>query len=82
MQFYNIQKIGVLCRVGNDLISRRHGVSYYSNEIELFKKGLKIGHINWYNFCFTLVIRGFVRIVPKPVTKWFYNSFLRQKQHG
>ena len=82
MQFYNIQKVGVLCRVGNDLISRRHGVSYYSNEIELFKKGLKIGYVNWYNFCLTLAIRGFVRIVPKPVTKWFYNSFLRQKQYG
>jgi glycosyltransferase involved in cell wall biosynthesis len=79
MQFYNIQKVGVLCRVGNDLISRRHGISYYSNEVKLFKKGLSIGYISWFDFCSAVMIRGFVRIVPKFITKWFYDCFLREK---
>jgi glycosyltransferase involved in cell wall biosynthesis len=79
MQFYNIQKVGVLCRIGNDLISRRRGISYFSNEVKLFFNGLKIGYINGFDFCSAILVRGFVRIVPKSVTKWFYNRFLRQK---
>jgi glycosyltransferase involved in cell wall biosynthesis len=79
MKFYNIQEIGVLQRMGNDLISRRHGFSYFSNEVKCFAKGFGIGYINGFEFCSAVVVRGFVRIVPKPVTKWFYNRFLRQK---
>ncbi|MDR0437768.1 MAG: glycosyltransferase [Bacteroidales bacterium] len=79
MQFYNIQKVGVLCRIGNDMISRRHGFLYYRLEVDCFAKGVKMGYISWVDFFVAVFSRGVVRIIPKPVTKWFYNRFLRQK---
>jgi len=82
MQFYNIQKTGVLCRIGNDMISRRHGFLYYRLELDCFAKGVKMGYISWFDFCVAAVTRGIVHTVPKSITKWFYNRFLRQKQNG
>jgi len=82
MQFYNIQKVGVLCRIGNDMISRRHGFLYYRLELDCFAKGVKMGYISWLDFCFAAVSRGIVHTVPKPITKWLYKMFLRQKNHG
>jgi glycosyltransferase involved in cell wall biosynthesis len=82
MQFYNIQKVGVLCRVGNDMISRRHGFRYFKSEMDCFSRGFKIGYISLCDFFIALTTRGFVRVVPKSTTKSFYNRFLRQKQNG
>ena len=79
MQFYNIQKVGVLCRIGNDMISRRHGFLYFRLEVDCFAKGVKMGYISWLDFCAAVVSRGVVRVVPKSTTKWLYNRFLRQK---
>jgi glycosyltransferase involved in cell wall biosynthesis len=79
MQFYNIQKVGMLCRIGNDMISRRHGFLYYRLEMDCFAKGLKMGYIGWLDFCVAVISRGIIHTVPKPITKWIYNKFLRQK---
>jgi len=79
IQFYNIQKVGVLCRVGNNMISRRHGFLYYRLEIDCFLKGIKMGYISCLDFFVAAISRGVVRTMPKPATKWFYNRFLRQK---
>ena len=82
MQFYNIQKVGVLCRIGNDMISRRHGFLYYRLELDCFAKGMKMGYISLGDFGVAAISRGVVHTVPKSMTKWFYNRFLRQKQYG
>jgi glycosyltransferase involved in cell wall biosynthesis len=82
MQFYNIQKVGVLCRVGNDMISRRHGFRYFKSEMDSFARGFKIGYIGFHDFLVAFVTRGLVRIVPKSTTKSFYNQFLRKKHNG
>jgi hypothetical protein len=79
MQFYNIQKAGILMRVGNDMISRRHGWRYFKSEVDCFARGLRIGYIGGLDFCIAVVVRGIVHLVPKPITKWMYNRFLRQK---
>ncbi|MCL2413793.1 MAG: glycosyltransferase [Bacteroidales bacterium] len=82
MQFYNIQKVGVLCRIGNDMISRRHGFLYYRLELGCFAKGVRMGYISWFDFFAAAALRGVIHTAPKPMTKWFYNRFLRQKQNG
>ena len=79
MQFYNIQKVGVLCRIGNDMISRRHGFLYYRLEVDCFAKGVKMGYISLVDFIVAVITRGIVHTMPKSLTKWFYNRFLRQK---
>jgi len=77
MQFYNIQKTGVLCRIGNDMISRRHGFLYFRLEMSCFAKGVKMGYIGWGDYCVAMLVRGIVHTVPKPVTRWIYKRFLR-----
>ncbi|MDR1951128.1 MAG: glycosyltransferase [Bacteroidales bacterium] len=79
MKFYNIQKVGVLCRIGNNMISRRHGFLYYRLEMDCFAKGAKMGYIGVFDFCVAMILRGIVHLVPKVITKWIYKRFLRQK---
>lgn len=79
MKFYNIQKIGVLCRIGNDMISRRHGFLYFRLEMDCFFRGVKMGYISVGDYLVALVSRGFIHTLPKPITRWFYKRFLRNK---
>jgi uncharacterized protein (DUF983 family) len=41
-----------------------------------------MGYISLLDFGVAAISRGIVHTVPKCVTKWFYNRFLRQKQYG
>jgi glycosyltransferase involved in cell wall biosynthesis len=82
MQFYNIQKVGVLCRIGNDMIGRRYGFKYFKSEMDCFARGFKIGYISGWDFLVAMVSRGVGHSVSKTFTKWFYSRFLRQKQYG
>lgn len=80
MQFYNIQQVGVLCRIGNGMVNRRHGFQYFRLEMKCFFEGMKIGYIGVWDFCIAFLTRSITHVFPIFITRWIYSRFLRQKQ--
>jgi len=65
-------------RVGNNMIERRSGFSYFRYEKLLLKKFLKDGFISWPLYINLLTAKLTLRILPVPLLKWFYGKFLRK----
>ena len=79
-RFYNIQKSLVAVRIGNDMIGRRKGWSYFKNEWE-FIRFLK--HKNYISFIEMTLSGGskfLVRLSPRLVILFFYKYVLRSKK--
>jgi glycosyltransferase involved in cell wall biosynthesis len=74
--FENSEKVLLHYRIGNNMISRRHGLKYANDEYRFFKNCYKEGFINAYQFlrfCF----RFPVRLLPIKILGKFYDYFLR-----
>ncbi len=77
MIFYNIQESLVYARVGNDMIGRRHGISYLIKEYNNFKQLHKIHFISHIEFFRIVFFRLPLRLLPKKVLKLIY-KFIRK----
>lgn len=75
--FYNIQESLVYLRIGNDMIGRRWGWTYFSNECKFFMTMLDNNFIGVFKLSKNLLIRLPLRTLPKPVLNIFYRNFLR-----
>lgn len=78
--FYNIQEVLLNFRVGVGLevIKRRSGFLYFNNEWKFAKLAFKIGHLNFFEWLFYIVIKLPLRLMPPRIIEFVYNKFLRQ----
>lgn len=75
----NIENNLVLVRVGNDMVGRRHGLSYLGTEIRLLSAFRKMGFLNFYESGTWLATRLFFRLLPKGLLSFLYGKVLRRK---
>ena len=73
----NIDKILVEARVDNGLISRRHGLEMFKNEMFFYLKLLKEKYISFFQFLIYGIPRILVRIIPSRIFNFIYSKFLR-----
>lgn len=77
-KFYNVQENLVNVRGGSDMIKRRGGINYIKPILN-FEKALKrIGIINNFEFCFNIVTRVIISIVPNGFRYFLYKKILRK----
>lgn len=68
----NIPELLVDVRIGNDMIGRRHGISYAKCEINFLKRQLGSGFISNQEYRKLLFMRAFIRLLPKKALKIIY----------
>lgn len=76
-QFRNIQQPLVLARGGIAMTARRGGWRYAKSEINLQRKMLSLGFINFGRFVKNCTIRFTVRMMPNRLRSFFYKKILR-----
>ncbi|WP_113651718.1 glycosyltransferase [Pedobacter namyangjuensis] len=64
-------------RVGNDMIGRRHGLSYLKKEVNFLKEIKKRKFINDTQFFLSLITKAPLRLMPKFMLRVFYKKILR-----
>ena len=75
-QVANIPEKLVKARIGNDMIGRRHGISYAKHEVNFLKRQLTRKFITKNEYRKLLLLRVPVRLLPKWGLKFVY-KFLR-----
>ena len=75
----NIPEKLIKARIGNDMIGRRHGISYAKHEINFLKRQLKSSFINKNEYYKLVILRVPVRLLPKWGLKIIYR-ILRGKK--
>lgn len=68
----NLSDTLVKARIGNDMIGRRHGLSYAKHEIYFFKRQLNSGFISRKEYFKLIIFRVPVRLLPKSILKFIY----------
>ena len=68
----NIPELLVNARIGNDMIGRRHGLSYARREISFLKRQLGSGFITGKEYRALLMKRVPVRLLPKRALEFVY----------
>ncbi len=68
----NVPEILVNARIGNDMIGRRHGISYAKYEVGFLKRQLKSGFISRVEYGRLVLKRVPVRLLPKKILKAIY----------
>ena len=75
----NLEESLVYARIGNDMIGRRHGLSFFFKEIAFQNRLLFEGYQNIYSWLINIVLRAPVRLLPKKLLGFFYKKILRSK---
>lgn len=79
-KFGNVKENVLYFRLGENLseaIKRRWGIKYAINEIKLYKKFLKIGFFNYFDFLKALFFKIPLRILPFKLYSYIYFKFSR-----
>jgi glycosyltransferase involved in cell wall biosynthesis len=76
---YNLKEPLIYFRVGDDnqSIKRRHGFKYLWQELKFVKLCLSIGHLNYFQSIFYIMIKGPIRLLPTKLLARIYNQYLR-----
>lgn len=74
----NLDSVELLMRAGEDQMTRRGGLHYLIDEIKMFREFKKIGHLNYLEFYWSLLIRLPVRLAPKSLRYLMYQKFVRK----
>ena len=77
---YKIQNILtplVHVKIGNDMIGRRHGLRYFSNEFHFLRSIYKLNFLNLPELCFQVMLKFPIRVLPKFLIKIIYKTVLR-----
>ena len=64
-------------RIGNDMIGRRHGISYLKKEFHFLRSIKNLGFITTKEYIFSILVKAPLRILPKIFLKFIYKNFLR-----
>ncbi|WP_443936873.1 glycosyltransferase [Pedobacter sp. MW01-1-1] len=73
----NIDEVLLNFRVGNNMIGRRHGLSYVQKEISFLKAIRRIGFITTIQYAESLIAKMPLRLMPLNALKFIYKIFLR-----
>lgn len=73
----NIEEPLLHFRIGNDMIGRRHGISYLKKEYKFLSAIKQLGFINTKEYILSLMLKAPLRIMPKSMLRFFYAKFLR-----
>ncbi|MHA7129380.1 glycosyltransferase [Algoriphagus namhaensis] len=76
-RFYNIQEPLLNFRLGKDMLGRRQGLEYGTNEAKFFIQAYREGLIP-FSALMRFLLRFPIRLLPKSFTLFIYNSFLRK----
>lgn len=79
-KFGNVKEKVLYFRLGenlSDAIKRRWGLKYALNEIKLYKKFLKQGFFNYFDFIKVLLMKVPLRIIPFKLYSFIYFKFAR-----
>jgi glycosyltransferase involved in cell wall biosynthesis len=68
----NIPLVLVDARIGNDMVGRRHGMSYAMNELSFLKRQLRSGFLSHKEFVLLCLSRVPLRVLPKRVLTIIY----------
>ncbi|HEX6171999.1 MAG TPA: glycosyltransferase [Chitinophagaceae bacterium] len=77
-KFHNLTENLVHARVGNNMVRRRSGYSYFLFERILLKKFFSDRFITPFEYAFLLLVKFSLRILPTRLLEMFYKSFLRK----
>ena len=77
-RFHNLKENLVHVRVGNNMVARRSGYTYFEYEKILLKKFLRDGFITPLEYSFLIGIKFSLRIIPVKLLKMVYKLFLRK----
>ncbi len=75
----NLPDILLYFRIGNDMVGRRHGLSYLRKEFFFYLNVWKSGYITNAIFFIIICVRLPLRLIPKKVLELTYSSVLRKK---
>jgi glycosyltransferase involved in cell wall biosynthesis len=73
----NLNQVLVYARVGNNMIGRRQGLSFFKKEFKFQKTIFNEGLIDTKQFIFNVIIRGFPRLLPVAILQIIYTKILR-----
>lgn len=73
----NLDDVLLKFRIGNDMIGRRHGISYLKKEIYFLNTIRALGHLSFLEYFFSLVTKIPLRLLPKSALERIYKKFLR-----
>jgi glycosyltransferase involved in cell wall biosynthesis len=76
-RFSNLNDILLYFRIGNGMINRRHGFSYFKHEIIFYYQIFKIKYISLSQFIYIIIAKSIIRLSPIFITKLFYKKFVR-----
>ena len=79
-KFYNIQKSLVAVRIGNDMIGRRKGLSYFKNEWNFIRLLKSKKYISSIEMIVSGVSKFIVRVSPRFIIIFLYKTFLRSSK--
>jgi hypothetical protein len=77
-KFYNLHENLVHVRVGNNMVARRSGYSYFIFERILLTKFFKDRFITPFEYSCLILAKFSLRILPTGILKMFYKLFLRK----
>lgn len=77
-RFYNLRDNLVQVRVGNHMVARRSGYSYFAFEKILLRKFLRDRFITPFQYSYLIGIKFSLRIMPVKILKMVYKLFLRK----
>ncbi len=75
--FQNTDEVLLNYRIGNNMISRRHGLKYAKHELAFFESCYSEGLISWLQLC-RFTARFPIRLMPLGMLKKFYEVVLRK----
>jgi len=73
----NLPEVILNFRIGNDMVGRRHGISYLKKELHFLKAAKKVGFINQSEFLISVIAKLPLRILPKKSLEFLYKKLLR-----
>ncbi len=73
----NLPDTLVYARIGNDMIGRRHGLSYAKCELNFLKRAREKGFLNTSEYIKMVLLRVPPRLLHKPMLVWIYRNILR-----
>ncbi len=73
----NLSDVLVYARVGNGMLARRSGWSYFGAEVRAYMAFYKSGALSLFEALVALMLRFFVRLIPKRLLGIVYRAFLR-----
>lgn len=73
----NLEDPVLYFRIGNDMVGRRHGLSYLKHELRFLLSIKSIGHITTLQFLISIILKAPLRLLPKGLLIIVYKHILR-----